>query len=493
MLSDFSPEVDWSGECSQQADSQFISRLVRNAASNNDGCASRRSNSRNSRRGPKKKLDLNEKTGANLSNWSTLNNLKNLKSLLEMDSVTQVTNNHPRLQESIGDCPASLDSKTSSSHLTNMDVLARLLPPKRKTVTVTTDDEFTFKECSSSPCSNSDVLNLPEQSTTKNETSLLETTVSPVVGRSERLPLTNSRSLNERTLVDQSTPKNSRVESSLKTTSSSSPSNNAPVHNMSVELVCDKTKERKKDSFLVENDFNSSILDDELIMASQIIFDQEKSSDTALVTQTSKSLQSFIEMPPKTFTFAQRTRHTVNPPTGQCVTVEPEESPKALRSASGMQRVSTREPVVANTITSEMNESIDSLFMSKSQPISNDEGFDSNDEDFFNIDIESDDSFAKAACEMPLDNTNTLFNQSKTSYSRSQTPKRVESKPQFKRDSTPGTNNIKSFKRCASFQSVSKSSGVSSSSLQNQIETKRQKALEKLQQRNHVKTNASSR
>ena len=162
------------------------------------------------------------------------------------------------------------------------------------------------------------------------------------------------------------------------------------------------------------------------------------------------------------------------------------------------------------TVSSQFTCSVDSLFMSKSQPIVDDD-FDSDDADFLNIEIESDDSFSQAIAEMPVMEDSgealtvlapsSIQNQRQTKEPAAVRQKVTKLNPDtnltYASDrSTPicktkpgGTETPKSlskttFKRCQSFQQETSTKDIQTGSqMKQQIELKRQQALERLKQR----------
>ena len=165
--------------------------------------------------------------------------------------------------------------------------------------------------------------------------------------------------------------------------------------------------------------------------------------------------------------------------------------------------------------STQFTSSVDSLFMSKSQPLADDD-FDSDDDMYLNIDIESDDSFSQALAELPVETTadeSTVLassslqncksvakptvlqhaptvessgNNDVTKLTTSEIPNRSTpiSKTRLGRSETPKSSNSSKFKRCQSFQQETSTEDVQTGTqMKQQIELKRQQALERLKQR----------
>ena len=511
MIGEFSPEVDWNIDCSQPVDSlpaSFLTRIERR----NGGVslhAAQRSTSRG-RRGVSKRPKGSYKSVAESSVKASaeINVNDDLQQILHIQCSANLPEKRGKANH--------LGSKPNlGSQLTSLDSLEKLLP-LRKSARIDTATRLVERITNS--CSDQETLQ-----TKAFDRRLVES--SQVPNSIFSTPNENIRSTPKLIkLGDQKRPRVNRphartpllnrhefenIDSQIVSRTKS------PIANFASKLLNSNACDSDADS---KSDFNSSILDDDLIVASQMILEEDETSCSELVPQKipdtswrSKSGQQ-ASAPVSKLTICtsssnvERANCIMN--SKKCVSNRQFEVRSGLDVQTNDQSKGNKE----SQFSSAINDSLDSLFMSKSQPLSTDEGFDSDDEDFFNIEIESDDSFANAVADFDFeinsdpksdykkgDFVPSISNNSKSAHIRSDSnnmgsatetqkpPSKFTFKPNSQSNrsekvsvkSTPGKS--RSFKRCSSFQQESSSSISSkSSSIQSQIELKRRQALEKL-------------
>ena len=477
MLSDFSPEVDWNVDCSQPVDSlpaNFLARLEKRGGRN---VSSRRSTSRGERGVSKKSKNASEK-GPTFHKPVLFDREMGLKHLLHLGPASTNSQLDQKTNRIKG-----IGGNTAISQMTNLEYLEKFLPSRRRSRNEVTD-KFNFKP----HAHQLKTLESNFASTSSITQSIIDSPIlklSAHPGEQGAIAHSGLRSTlkfnraNFETKSDRDAKKPLALKQILNEVVPSQKKSMGAPNNIVLES-----------SGGTESDFNSSILDDDLILASQAVLDEDDTENVH--SKTAKTLTS-------------NTNYSNAISTEACAAYCSQNN--HLPKLSEPVLATVKDPVI-------MNDSLDSLFVSKSQPISTDEGFDSNDDDFLNLEIQSDDSFAQAVQDFAFDEDKTVttklyqLERAKTSAVVNQKAAEpsvgtelLNSKSQHvnqsslliretnlisaKPKSTPRKSNT--FKRCASFQEdFKRHQEPLKSNILSQIELKRLKALEKLNKKSKL-------